>query len=303
MPAIEGMPPMVVFVCVIYRVGSLVVLCLLTPLAFLAVTKTDILAPPLEMTWKVIIAPLSAWLTICVVVAVGARRGWTAVWFLQVAITILAWVFLMLCYSDHSTGRTVFAAAGSMNLLVQTLIFLFWFRFDVRDWFGLGWHWNKWSVAGALLFGALLLGPLLWWGSQSDGPGPDLDTTTLVGAYVPNHDGMECIKKLGYDIPGICLVLRPDGSFTFFNSPELIWSFPSELPDHADPASKKMTHVGTWCVDRDSGKITLSLAPNLGTWPVYIWRSKPPYQLNFIIGDPDDGRNLTVEKISAGSGR
>jgi hypothetical protein len=35
----------------------------------------------------------------------------------------------------------IFSLVWFPNLLVQSVILLFWFRFDVRDWFGLGWYW------------------------------------------------------------------------------------------------------------------------------------------------------------------
>jgi len=168
-------------------------------------------------------------------------------------------------------------------------------------------YWRKWWAAGAVLFVALLRWAWYPYDRYLGCPGPDLDRSTLVGTYLPVQESLEYMKKLGYVISDIRLVIRPDGSFTFFNSPDVLWGgSPEEPPVPVYPPRKNIMCAGDWWVSQDLGyerAWEMRLSFGHCSWPAQLVGTRIPYFLYFTIGDPDFGRSLIMEKVTAVANR
>jgi len=132
------MPDAVISAWIVYYLGTL---------AVIGVFVLDMYIPPegvrgpfLGIAWDCYPGGIAGWIATCLLVSVGIRRGWAIIWFVQIGIVIFTWAYVM-SWKHYVDEPNIFSLVWFPNLLVQSVILLFWFRFDVRDWFGLGWYW------------------------------------------------------------------------------------------------------------------------------------------------------------------
>jgi hypothetical protein len=116
----------------------------------------------------------------------------------------------------------------------------------------------------------------------------------LVGVWVPDRYTLETMReKGGYDTSNQTkLVLKNDGTFELVNMPDW-WSggFGQSHKGFED-------HTGTWRTLNygDTGIWHIDLRATSGTRLVNLVGQTPPYQLEFVIGDPDSNVSMIFTK-------
>lgn len=109
----------------------------------------------------------------------------------------------------------------------------------------------------------------------------------LVGKYYPTEDTLKFISDEGnYTVDTISIQLYPDGTSEVINMPDWLRSASGES------GGKLNSWNGKWDIVKmqDWWKIELGS----GIYP--IAGDKPPYQIWFYIGDPDNGNVMIFEQ-------
>lgn len=118
----------------------------------------------------------------------------------------------------------------------------------------------------------------------------------LVGTWEPDESTVREMKdRGGYDttLP-TRLVLRSDGHFDLINMPDW-WG-----GSFAESRRVLESDTGEWTVSQFAGSSvwSLMLSSSKGLRPVNLMGQKPPYNLHFVLGDPDSNESMTFIKKS-----
>jgi hypothetical protein len=120
--------------------------------------------------------------------------------------------------------------------------------------------------------------------------------TALVGTWEPDESTVRAMKdRGGYDtsLP-TRLVLRSDGHFDLINMPDWWGGGQGESQRVLESDS------GEWSLSQFAGSSFWSLILNSskGQRSVNLMGQKPPYNLHFVLGDPDSNESMTFIKKS-----
>jgi hypothetical protein len=118
--------------------------------------------------------------------------------------------------------------------------------------------------------------------------------TDLLGTWVPDKDSLgEMESRGGYDISvQPKLILKADGNFDLGNMPDW-W-------DNGFGRSNKSVrdYSGSWTLSTygNTGVWRIDLKSSLQTRSANLIGQRPPYRIEFIIGDPDSNTSMIFEK-------
>jgi hypothetical protein len=118
----------------------------------------------------------------------------------------------------------------------------------------------------------------------------------LVGTWTPTSETIKDMKgRGGYPISNLELVLNGDGTFSLANMPDW-W-----LDGFGDSHAKLFSTSGKWELMPDEDVWTvwtleLEFPPHTVHDGIHVTRQKPPYLLQFTLGDPDSSHCMLFEK-------
>ena len=116
----------------------------------------------------------------------------------------------------------------------------------------------------------------------------------LIGKWVPTAASItDMMKQGGYTISKHELDLRPDGSFSLINMPDW-WNDP-----RGESRGNFESGSGNWEVYNDHGNWVVNLDfVNHFRAPLHLRHQKPPYLIHIMLGDPDTGHAMLLERVS-----
>ena len=115
----------------------------------------------------------------------------------------------------------------------------------------------------------------------------------LIGAWTPTPSSIKEMRERGkYEISRHELNLHADGSFSMTNMPDW-WQDP-----RGESGRGFKSGLGTWGIYNDHGDwvVTLDFADHFRAM-VHLRHQKPPYLMHVMLGDPDTGHAMLLEKV------
>jgi hypothetical protein len=113
----------------------------------------------------------------------------------------------------------------------------------------------------------------------------------IIGTWHADENSKEAMRENGYDVSiPTSLILKDDGVFVLANAPDWLW-------DSFGESHKQLeTFEGRWSISSysDKGFWQVDLKSSKGLPSAQLVGQKPPYLLDFTIGDADNNESMIL---------